>query len=123
MSEDRLRGENPEECTIRLEARHSAGMLMIIVSDDGAGIHPEQLRENVLKKRLTASSVVEKLSETELLEFLLLPGFTMRDTVTEFSGRGVGLDIVHNMACACAAVFACLAFIPARACAFNCICR
>ena len=95
--EDRLRADKSEECTIRLEARHSAGMLMIIVSDDGAGIHPEKLRENVQKKRLTADSVVEKLSEPELLEFLLLPGFTMRDTVTEFSGRGVGLDIVHNM--------------------------
>ncbi len=95
--EDRLRAEKSEECTIRLEARHSAGMLMIIVSYDGAGIHPEKLRETVLKKRLTATSVVEKLTEPELLEFLLLPGFTMRDTVTEFSGRGVGLDIVHNM--------------------------
>jgi two-component system sensor histidine kinase and response regulator WspE len=95
--EDRLQGEKPEECTIRVEARHSAGMLMIIVSDDGAGIHPEKLRDTVLQKKLTASSVVEKLSETELLEFLLLPGFTMRDTVTEISGRGVGLDVVHNM--------------------------
>lgn len=95
--EDRLQGEKPEECTIRVEARHSAGMLMIIVSDDGAGIHPEKLRDTVLQKRLTANSVVERLSEPELLEFLLLPGFTMRDTVTEFSGRGVGLDVVHNM--------------------------
>jgi two-component system sensor histidine kinase and response regulator WspE len=42
-------------------------------------------------------AVVEKLSEPELLEFLLLPGFTMRNTVTEISGRGVGLDVVHNM--------------------------
>lgn len=95
--EDRQRGEKPEECTIRLEARHNAGMLTIIVSDDGAGIHPEKLREAILKKKLTASSVVEKLSEAELLEFLLLPGFTMRDKVTEISGRGVGLDVVHNM--------------------------
>ena len=74
--DDRLRAEKSEECTIRLEARHSAGMLMIIVSDDGAGIHPEKLRETVFKKRLTANSVVEKLTEPELLEFLLLPGFT-----------------------------------------------
>ena len=77
--EDRRLADKPEECTIRLEARHSAGMLMIIVSDDGAGVHPEKLRETVLQKKLTADSVVEKLSETELLDFLLLPGFTMRD--------------------------------------------
>ena len=95
--DERRQADKPEECTIRLEARHSAGMLMIIVSDDGVGVHPEKLRETILQKRLTANSVVEKLSETELMDFLLLPGFTMRDTVTEISGRGVGLDVVHNM--------------------------
>lgn len=95
--DERRQADKPEECTIRLEARHSAGMLMIIVSDDGIGVHPETLRETIRQKRLTANSVVEKLSETELLDFLLLPGFTMRDTVTEISGRGVGLDVVHNM--------------------------
>lgn len=95
--EERRRAEKSEECTIRLEARHTAGMLMITVSDDGVGVHPEKLREAILQKKLTAGSVIEKLTETELLEFLLLPGFSMRDTVTEFSGRGVGLDVVHNM--------------------------
>src|SRR5581483_4259413 len=81
----RLAGK-PEECVIRLEARHSAGMLVIVVADDGAGIHPENLRQTIVQKRLNTPDVVEKLSETELLEFLLLPGFTMRDTVTEISG-------------------------------------
>lgn len=96
-AEERLRAGKPGECVVRLEARHSAGMLVIIVADDGAGIHPERLRETILRKRLNAPDVVEKLSEAELLEFLLLPGFTMRDTVTEISGRGVGLDVVQNM--------------------------
>src|SRR5204863_8597242 len=41
--------------------------------------------------------VAEKLSEPELLDFLFLPGFTLKDTVTEISGRGVGLDVVQNM--------------------------
>ncbi len=95
--EERLRAGKPPECTIRLEARHSAGMLLIIVADDGAGIQPELLRSKILRKRLTAPGVADKLSEPELLEFLLLPGFTMRETVTEISGRGVGLDVVQNM--------------------------
>ncbi|MDB6067061.1 MAG: chemotaxis protein CheA [Pedosphaera sp.] len=94
--EDRRRAEKPEECTIQIEARHGAGMLMVTVSDDGAGIHPENLRETVVQKRLTSRSVVEKLTEAELLDFLLLPGFTLKDTVTEISGRGVGLDVVQN---------------------------
>ncbi len=95
--DERRRAGKPEECVIRLEARHSAGTLLIIVADDGAGIHPDSLRETIVQKKLNTPSVVEKLSEAELLEFLLLPGFTMRDTVTEISGRGVGLDVVQNM--------------------------
>ncbi len=72
-------------------------MLMIVVTDDGPGIEPERLRETIVQKKLINRNVVEKMSETELLEFLLLPGFTMRNTVTEISGRGVGLDVVQNM--------------------------
>ncbi len=95
--EERRRTGKPPAGTIHLEARHRAGMLMITVSDDGPGIDPELLRETIVQKRLINQSTAAKLSETELLEFLLLPGFTMRQTVTEISGRGIGLDIVHNM--------------------------
>jgi two-component system sensor histidine kinase and response regulator WspE len=95
--EERRQSGKPEECTIRLEARHSAGMLMIVVSDDGRGIHPEQLRDTISSRKLITQGAVEKMSEGELLEFLLLPGFTMRETVTEHSGRGVGLDVVQTM--------------------------
>jgi len=42
-------------------------------------------------------ATAEKLTEPELLQFLFLPGFTLKDTVTEISGRGVGLDVVQNM--------------------------
>jgi two-component system sensor histidine kinase and response regulator WspE len=97
MPDERRRAGKPVEGTIRLEARHSAGMLVITVADDGPGISPGNLRETIVQKRLINIGVAEKLSENELLEFLLLPGFTMRDTVTEISGRGVGLDVVQNM--------------------------
>jgi two-component system sensor histidine kinase and response regulator WspE len=85
------------EGVIRLEARHSAGMLVVTVSDDGAGLDPERLRNIVVQKKLTMPAVADKLSEPELLEFLFLPGFTLKETVTEISGRGVGLDVVQNM--------------------------
>jgi two-component system sensor histidine kinase and response regulator WspE len=87
----------PEEAVIRLEARHSAGMLVVTVSDDGAGVDPERVRKVIIQKKLAMASMAEKLSEPELLEFLFLPGFTLKETVTEISGRGVGLDIVQNM--------------------------
>jgi two-component system sensor histidine kinase and response regulator WspE len=94
--DERRRLGKPEEGLIRIEARHSAGMLVITVSDDGPGVEPAKLRENILLKRLVNETVAEKLTEPELLEFLLLPGFTLRDKVTEISGRGVGLDVVQN---------------------------
>jgi len=86
-----------QESIIRLEARHSAGMLVVTVSDDGAGVDPERVRRVIIQKKLAMPSMAEKLSESELLEFLFLPGFTLKETVTEISGRGVGLDIVQNM--------------------------
>lgn len=95
--EQRRAAGKPEEAVIRLEARHSAGMLVVTVSDDGAGVDPERVRKAVVHKKLAIPSMAEKLSESELLEFLFLPGFTLKETVTEISGRGVGLDIVQNM--------------------------
>jgi len=95
--EERRTAGKPAEGVVRLEARHSAGMLHIIVSDDGRGIALETLRAAVVERHLTTAEVACTLSETELLQFLFLPGFTMKDTVTEISGRGVGLDVVHDM--------------------------
>ena len=87
----------PPVAVIQLEARHSAGMLLISLSDDGAGVDANQLRNVITKRKLAPSPLAEKMSEVELLQFLFLPGFTMKENVTELSGRGVGLDVVHNM--------------------------
>ena len=95
--EQRQRAGKPHEGTIRLEARHSAGMLLVTVTDDGAGVQLERVRETILKRKLAAPAVAEGLTEAELIEFLFLPGFTLKETVTEISGRGVGLDVVQNM--------------------------
>jgi two-component system sensor histidine kinase and response regulator WspE len=96
-ADKRLAAGKPAEGVITLEARHSAGMLQIIVADDGHGIDLERLRHAVIERKHTDTETAHKLSETELLAFLFLPGFTMRDKVTEVSGRGVGLDVVQNM--------------------------
>jgi len=91
-----LRGKTPEG-VIRLEARHASGTLLVIISDDGAGIDLASLRATVVAKKLATPEMGEKLSETELLDFLFLPGFTLKQSVTEISGRGVGLDVVQAM--------------------------
>jgi two-component system sensor histidine kinase and response regulator WspE len=86
-----------EEATLTLDARHTAGALLITVSDDGAGIDLDALRAAIVRKKLASEETVGRLSEAELLEFLFLPGFSLRDQVTEVSGRGVGLDAVHDV--------------------------
>ncbi|MFM0338890.1 hybrid sensor histidine kinase/response regulator [Paraburkholderia fungorum] len=93
----RLARGKPEEGTLTLDARHTAGALLISVSDDGAGIDLEALRASIVRKKLASAETAARLSETELLEFLFLPGFSLRDQVTEVSGRGVGLDAVHDV--------------------------
>ncbi|MFM0227947.1 hybrid sensor histidine kinase/response regulator [Paraburkholderia dipogonis] len=93
----RLARGKPEEGTLTLDARHTAGALLITVSDDGAGIDLDALRASIVRKKLASEETAARLSEAELLEFLFLPGFSLRDQVTEVSGRGVGLDAVHDV--------------------------
>jgi two-component system, chemotaxis family, sensor histidine kinase and response regulator WspE len=95
--ERRAKGK-PEEATITLDARHASGMLHISLRDDGRGIDREKLRAKVVERGYATSSMAARLTGPELLEFLFLPGFSTAERVTETSGRGVGLDIVHSMA-------------------------
>ena len=83
--------------SLTLDARHSSGKLLVSVTDDGRGIDYDRLRASVVRKRLTTVETAARLSDAELLEFLFLPGFSQKESVTEISGRGVGLDIVYNM--------------------------
>jgi len=94
---ERLAADKPAEGTIRLAAAHRAGMLCISISDDGRGVNTDRLREKVVRQKLAAEEIAADLSETELLEFLFLPGFSTAGKVTEISGRGVGMDVVHSM--------------------------
>ncbi len=95
--EGRRVADKPESATVRLEARHVAGMLQVSLSDDGRGLDTEAIRRRVVQRGLVQEAVAERLVEHELLEFLFLPGFSTRDQVTPVSGRGVGLDVVRTM--------------------------
>ena len=78
----RLAAGKPAEGVLTLEARHHAGLLQITLSDDGAGIDIETVRALVVERNLSRPEVAPSLSSAELLEFLFLPGFSLRDTVT-----------------------------------------
>jgi two-component system sensor histidine kinase and response regulator WspE len=97
--------ESPEERTaagksatgtIRVEALHRAGMLSVTLADDGRGVDLEKLRSKIVARGLNSADLVRRMTEGELLEFLFLPGFSTAPQVTEYSGRGVGLDVVQS---------------------------
>ncbi|WP_019447968.1 hybrid sensor histidine kinase/response regulator [Cupriavidus sp. BIS7] len=95
--ETRRAAGKPEEGCVSLHARHNAGRLVIEIFDDGAGVDLDALRTAIIRRGLAQADTAAKLSQAELLEFLLLPGFSTRETVSEVSGRGVGLDAVQDM--------------------------
>jgi two-component system, chemotaxis family, sensor histidine kinase and response regulator WspE len=96
--EERMAQGKPAEGALTLRARQHAGMLILELSDDGNGVDLERVRRAVLKRKLANEETTAKLNADELLAFLFLPGFSMREEVTEISGRGVGLDAVQHMA-------------------------
>ncbi|MFM7736692.1 MAG: chemotaxis protein CheA, partial [Alphaproteobacteria bacterium] len=91
---DRERAGKPAEGVLAIEAAHRAGRLVVTVRDDGRGIDVERLRRKIVERGLAAEDVAARLRESELLEFLFLPGFSTAEKVTDASGRGVGLDAV-----------------------------
>ena len=95
--EQRVLAGKPAEGLIRLRASHQAGLLVLELSDDGNGVDLERLRGTIVDRHLSPLETALRLSEEELLTFLFLPGFSLRDKVTEVSGRGVGLDAVQHM--------------------------
>ncbi|AVB19266.1 MULTISPECIES: hybrid sensor histidine kinase/response regulator [Pseudomonas syringae group] len=97
LPEKRVAAGKEPEGLIRLQASHQAGLLVVELSDDGGGVDLARLRQSIVDRKLSPAETAEQMSEEELLSFLFLPGFSMRDKVTQISGRGVGLDAVQHM--------------------------
>lgn len=93
----RLAAGKPAEGVVSIKARQQAGTLLLEVADDGAGVDLSRLRTAIVQRQLASEETAAQLSEAELLSFLFLPGFSLREQVTELSGRGVGLDAVQHM--------------------------
>ena len=93
--EERAKTNKPKTGTITLSAQNTGGEILITVSDDGAGIDRQAVLSKAQKKGLLTKPADEYADE-EVNQFILMPGFSTNDVVTEFSGRGVGMDVVKE---------------------------
>ena len=94
LPQARMAAGKPRSATLRLSAKHSGASVLIAVSDDGCGINAEAVRARALEKGLIAADV--QLTETEIFNLILAPGFSTARQITDVSGRGVGLDVVRR---------------------------
>ena len=94
--EARIALGKPPEGKIFLRAFHEGGRVNIEVADDGAGINPESIRDRALQRGLITFEQAARLNEREILNLIFLPGFSTVETVTNISGRGVGMDVVKT---------------------------
>lgn len=90
----RVAAGKDEKGTIRISSYQKGNHVVIEVEDDGSGIDVEKIKTKALQKGLVAD--VSSVTEREALDFIFLPGFSTNDTVSEVSGRGVGMDVVKN---------------------------
>jgi two-component system chemotaxis sensor kinase CheA len=91
----RAAGKDPEG-TLKLKASQEGSHVVIEVSDDGAGINVEKVRQKAIERGLVTADRAAQMLERELLQLIFLPGFSTAAAVTNVSGRGVGMDVVRT---------------------------
>ena len=96
-AEERVRAGKRPQGTLRLGAYHQGNQVVIEISDDGAGIDAEKVRQRALSQGLLKAEQAARLTEAETLDLILQPGFSTAEEITELSGRGVGLDVVQSV--------------------------
>lgn len=94
--EDRVAAGKPETGTVRLNAYHEGGHILIEISDDGKGLDPEKLKAKAISNGLVGEAEAENLTEQQIQQFIFRAGFSTAKEVTAVSGRGVGMDVVRT---------------------------
>ncbi|ADU51972.1 CheA signal transduction histidine kinase [Thermaerobacter marianensis DSM 12885] len=94
--EERIKAGKPRPGRLRLVAGHEGNHVVVRIEDDGRGIDPDRIRAAAIRKGLVSRERAAELSDREALELLFAPGFSTAETVTDISGRGVGLDVVRQ---------------------------
>ncbi|WHX26708.1 chemotaxis protein CheA [Virgibacillus halodenitrificans] len=93
---ERLKAGKQEEGELILRAYHSGNHVFIEIQDDGAGINREKVEEKAVENGLITKEAAKQLTDEEIYPFILASGFSTAATVSDISGRGVGLDVVKS---------------------------
>lgn len=96
MPRDRVAAGKPEMGIISLRAFHEGGHIIIEIKDDGRGLTTRKIREKVIATGLATEAELDGMSENQIQQFIFKAGFSTAETVTNVSGRGVGMDVVRS---------------------------
>lgn len=88
-------GKSPEGC-ITMGAFQEGGYVVIEIVDDGAGLNTDKIRDRAVERGLITKERAQTMSEPEIHRLIFAPGFSTADTITNLSGRGVGMDVVKS---------------------------
>lgn len=95
-ADERRRRGKPETATLRLEAFHRGNSVCIAIADDGGGIDTDRIRRRAVDRGLVTAETAAGMTEDELVDFIWQPGFSTARSISDISGRGVGMDIVRT---------------------------
>jgi len=96
LPKDRAKANKDKKGIIKLRASQDKNQVVIDIADDGRGIDLETVKKKAVKNKISTKRDINKLSEAELLDMIFLPEFSTRDSASDASGRGIGLNVVYN---------------------------
>ena len=94
--DDREAKGKPRTGEVGLIARHEGNNVVIMVTDDGAGINADIIRKKAVEKGMISQEEADKLDDADAVRLIFLPGFSTAEKITDISGRGVGMDVVRS---------------------------
>lgn len=94
--DDREAKGKPRTGEVGLIARHEGNNVVIMVTDDGAGINADKIRNKAVEKGMISREEADALPDADAVRLIFLPGFSTAETITDVSGRGVGMDVVRS---------------------------